>query len=53
MDLPVLFKKHIQDLFPADAEYLSDGNTKIRVSFSFLNRPDGRVWLLPEYWSTL
>ena len=53
MDRLILFKKHIQDLFPADAEYVSDGNTKIRVSFSFTNHPDGRVWLLPEHWSTL
>ena len=42
MDLLILFKKHIQDLFPADAEYVSDGNTKIRVCFSLANHLDGR-----------
>ena len=33
MDLVYLFKKHIQDLFPEDAEYASDGIRKIRIGY--------------------
>ena len=33
MDLITVFKKHIYDLFPEDAEFVSDGAQKIRIRF--------------------
>jgi len=33
MDLVAIFKKHIHDLFPEDAEFVSDGTQKIRIRF--------------------
>jgi len=33
MDLIAIFKKHIHDLFPRDAEFVSDETQKIRIRF--------------------
>ena len=37
MDLVFLFKKHIQDLFPEDAEYTSEGIRIIRIRYPFVD----------------
>lgn len=37
MDLVYLFTKYIQDLFPEDAEYISDGIRKIRIGYPIVD----------------
>lgn len=41
MDLVFLFKKHIQDLFPEDTEYVLDEIRKIRISYPIVDRVSG------------
>jgi hypothetical protein len=41
MDLVYLFKKHIQDLFPEDTEYVSDEIRKIRIGYPIVDNVSG------------
>jgi hypothetical protein len=41
MDLVYLFKKHIQDLFPEDTEFISDEIQKIRIRYPIVDKVSG------------